>query len=161
MRDFNYTVNVLVKAYLNDTLLHNDCCACAVGNLIADAIGAEIRIDGDPSRGTWSYETMWTRNKNQIQPIWDQVFCTTPSGQTIRKEEYKGWAKKQIDTVGYSLEELAAIEFAFEDGGDIEKQAPNDPEWMFNGLMAVVDVLADIHGIDLTQKEAAKLLFAK
>jgi hypothetical protein len=39
MRDFNHTVNVLVKAYLNDTLRHNNCYACAVGNMIASANG--------------------------------------------------------------------------------------------------------------------------
>jgi hypothetical protein len=32
---------------------------------------------------------------------------------------------------------------------------------MFNGLMAVVDVLADIHSVDLEKKEAAKALFVK
>ncbi len=34
-------------------------------------------------------------------------------------------------------------------------------DWMFNGLMAVVDVLADIHGINLEAKEEAKKLFIK
>ncbi len=37
MRDFNKAIDVLVKAYLNDTLHHGWPCGCAVGNLIADA----------------------------------------------------------------------------------------------------------------------------
>jgi hypothetical protein len=32
---------------------------------------------------------------------------------------------------------------------------------MLNGLMKVVDVLADIHGVDLSVKESAKLQFVK
>lgn len=34
-------------------------------------------------------------------------------------------------------------------------------EQQFAGLMAVVDVLADIHGIDLASAEVAKSLFVK
>lgn len=33
MRDFNHTVNVLVKAFLNGTLIHTDACGCAAGNI--------------------------------------------------------------------------------------------------------------------------------
>lgn len=42
MRDFNHSVNVLVKAYLNNTLAHSTCYACAVGNLVADGIGTKV-----------------------------------------------------------------------------------------------------------------------
>lgn len=39
MRDFNHTVNVLVKAYFNGFLIKMSCKACAVGNLVADGMG--------------------------------------------------------------------------------------------------------------------------
>jgi hypothetical protein len=152
MRDFNHTVNVLVKAFLNGTLLHGDCAACAVGNIIAAEIGATIILDED-SRGL-SY---WIRNMQEIQIGWSDVFCSHSDGQKIDPKAYIGQVKRQIDVTGYSWQELAKIEFAFE-------KAPaggSEDEWMFNGLMAVVDVLADIHGVDLTQKENAKLLFVK
>jgi hypothetical protein len=36
---FENSVDVLVKAYLNDTLEHGQCHACAVGNLICAETG--------------------------------------------------------------------------------------------------------------------------
>ena len=36
---FSNTVDILVKAYLNDTLRHCNCYACAVGNIISSAMG--------------------------------------------------------------------------------------------------------------------------
>lgn len=62
-----------------------------------------------------------------------------------------------IDQTGYSEVELAKIEFAFESADE----GSTEDENMFNGLMAVVDVLAEIHGVDLTSKEQAKKLFVK
>lgn len=137
MRDFNHSVSVLVQAYLNDTLEHGDCTACVVGNLIK-ASGYKLEKD---YRDT---ETYW-----------------------LRYIEYKhrGWfgqydfriALEQIASTGYTSAELDVIERAFE-------KAPignSEDDWMFNGLMAVVDVLAEIHGIDLKQKEEAKALFVR
>jgi hypothetical protein len=161
MRDFNHTVDVLVKAYLNETLEHGVCTACAVGNIIADSIGAK------PTRGGIN----WKRNGTEIIPVWGKVFQSiAPGNQRVTADAYKGWEKKQIDTTGYTWQELAKIEYAFElhnSGIYLD----DDPEFqddyslviinqaMFNGLMAVVDVLADIHGIDLEAKETAKALF--
>lgn len=163
MRDFHHTVNVLVQGYLNGTLEHGVCTACAVGNIIADSVGAKI------NKGEYN----WKMNGNEIVPVWGQVFqCIAPARQRINADEYKGWVKKQIDSTGYTWKELADIEYAFElhnCGIDAEL----DPDFqdeeelelidkaMFNGLMAVVDVLADIHGIDLSVREEAKLLFVK
>jgi len=36
---FENTVDILVKAYINDTLEHNNCYACAVGNIVAHNMG--------------------------------------------------------------------------------------------------------------------------
>jgi hypothetical protein len=56
--------------------------------------------------------------------------------------------------------ELAEIEKAFE---KVYYTSPNETseELMFNGLMAVVDVLASIHNINLTEVSQAKALFVK
>lgn len=158
MRDFHYTVNVLVKAYLNETLEHGVCTACAVGNIIADSVKAKVIKD----------HGVWVRNGALVQPIWDDVFLSEiPGEQKINPENYKGWAKRQIDTTGYTWQELAKIEYAFElhncliDYPNDEQEEKQISDAMFNGLMAVVDVLADIHGIDLERKEEAKALFVK
>lgn len=161
MRDFHYTVNVLVKAYLEDTLAHGVCTACAVGNIIQDAIGvkAERRTD-NPS----GFHFM--RLKEDKYMRWQSLFMTNSQGEQrpdeISRDHDRIEGTLQIEATGYSVDEMARIEYAFETAP--RNCSPKDylnEEWMFNGLMAVVDVLADIHGIDLTQKDAAKLLFEK
>lgn len=63
--------------------------------------------------------------------------------------------KQHVLATGYSKREIYRIERAFEDfGNHTDKDG-------YKGLMAVVDVLAEIHGIDLEQKETAKGLFVK
>lgn len=159
---FEKTVDILVKAYLNGTLEHGNCAACAVGNIIAASIGANVV----------AREYSWLRNGAHISPIWDEVFCSSGAGkQVVLPEEYKGWVKKQIDTSGYSWQELALIERTFETHSPFEDENYRDgaddadrdieEKSMFNGLMAVVDVLAEIHGIDLKVREDAKSLFVK
>jgi len=153
MRDFNHTLNVLVKAYLNDTLQHGRCTACAVGNMICDSLNIE----------TYKTEDGNIHWKNNIF-YWDEVVCTRMGNQRIHMDNYLGQAKYQIDSTGYSVEEIAKIEFAFEARvkyDDFGQVIGDKDIAMFKGLMAVVDVLADIHGIDLKAKEEAKALFVK
>jgi hypothetical protein len=166
MRDFNYTVNVLVKAYLNNTLEHGKCAACAVGNIIADCKGITPQKDAF-GRHEFDYFT------NDIPVFWHYLFMTDGitqkpyddsewiSSQDIKERKKAG--HEQVISTGYTIEEMAKIEYAFETapGRPQDKFDGFDDKWMFNGLMAVVDVLAQIHGIDLTHKEAAKLLFVK
>lgn len=140
---FNQTVNVLVQAYLNDTLEHGNYCACAVGNLIADAVGAQIVL----KREACSCSKYGWDHPDYSGAEW---FGRTPTG------------KIQIKATGYSFDEIWRIEKAFESA----RRYPNyvgctDDDIMFNGLMNVIDTLADIHNVDLSVREDAKLLFAK
>lgn len=164
---FENSVNVLVKAYFDGYLEHQNCACCAVGNIIASACGFKIEHLNDRS--------LWTRDSDQevIDPQeWVSAFGTRTdilgknffrkkkvkvSDQWFNPEKITRRIKSWASMTGYSVVELARIESAFESApyGD------NDDSWMFNGLMAVVDVLAEIHGIDLTTKESAKLLFVK
>lgn len=143
MRDFNHTVNVLVNAYLNDTLEHGECHACAVGNLVF-ACNREL---AEKDRGAWF-----------------EVVVLTPS--EFRDNEYDkilALANDQVKSTGYSIDELKQIEAAFEGANDDfinEDELYYKPD-TYHGLMAVVDVLAEIHGIDLEAKEEAKKLFVK
>lgn len=139
---FENTVDILVKAYLNDTLQHGNCTACAVGNIIAASCGFkfEKRIE----------------KTNILKWVGHSV--------EEAKEWYYGYGTlKVLETdltlkTGYSHIELGLIERAFESSLDI---GIKPDERMFNGLMAVVEVLSEIHGIDLTQKEEAKKMFVK
>jgi hypothetical protein len=153
LEKFNHSVGVLVKAFLDDTLDHGNCGACAVGNLVADALNdKDFKVFG-PMNLTGEL----------VHGIgWAAVFCTTGKGrQLLIPGQYKGDAKKQIDATGYSWRELARIEKAFELHNPDYTKTIDIEEGMFNGLMAVVDVLADIHGVDLSVKESAKLQFVK
>jgi len=149
MRDFHYTVNVLVKAYLNDTLKHDFCTACAVGNIIAEANNVKL---------TKNFGGFITWDK--CGPHWGRLFLTDShtGDQMINADRIKyPEIIEPIKATGYKWRELARIEYAFETAD----KGNNEDEWMFNGLMAVVDVLAEIHGIDLKEKEEAKALFVK
>lgn len=152
---FSNTVDILVKAYLNDTLQHSNCYACAVGNLVADAMGYKYCGSKKKARGlTWEgfngYDGLMSDD------LWVRVFYTRDFSheQVVNISRYDGRRKEQIDTTGYSLEELIKIEHAFETGW-------KGKDKMFNALLSVVDVLASIHNVDLSVKESAKQLFVK
>lgn len=156
---FNETVGILVRAYMDDTLEHANCSACAVGNIVAHAMGVSPVMSTEVKGGEpWRFS-------DGTKPMWQRVFCTPVSEQVLQPYEYTGEAKWQIDLTGYSWEELARIEAAFEKHSDRRSVSRQTIEYkdkqMFNGLMTVVDVLAEIHHIDLTEKESAKLLFVK
>lgn len=164
MRDFNHTIGVLVKAYLNDTLRHDNCYACAVGNMMADSCGFKFEVinnvffdDSDLKLKWVGLDSIYDKEldiKTQQQPEnWMNVFY----GGDVVCQDYKGEAIKIIESTGYTVMELLKVERAFE-------RSPvgySKDEHMFNGLMAVVDVLAEIHNIDLTTREETKKLFVK
>lgn len=133
---FEKTVDVLVKAYLNNTLEHGNCQACAVGNMVAAACGYTYHEDELRQR--------WIEKSGAS---WQNLVLAPDLSTALRNE-----AVFEIESTGYTILELSNIEKAFETNKSTDG---------FLGLMAVVDVLAEIHGIDLTVKEEAKLLFVK
>lgn len=148
---YHKTVNILVDAYFNDTLIHNNCHACAVGNIVAANRGFKyVPTCDEDLKVIWQQDT---------DGIWSDVFITIANGiQDVYPSLYKREAKKQIDATGYSYQDLAKIEYAFETA---PKGESND-EWMFNGLMGVIDVLDQIHNnIDTTTTRATKERFVK
>jgi hypothetical protein len=152
---FDHSVKVLLKAYLNDTLAHGNCYACAVGNLVLDACGYEYVKARDVqtmhAKMLLSDTLLWRDNLVQ----WHDVFMTCNKNQHINPNGYAGNAKNQIDSTGYNWKELSRIEFAFETAN----QGNSEDDYMFNGLMAVIDVLAEIHNIDLVTVKETKEMF--
>lgn len=150
---FENTVSILVKAYLSDELAHSLCSACAVGNIVAASIGTRpMRCKTGPTE----FENGEFEN-GEDATLWLDALHNLNCNA----------GEMQIRATGYTHRELLRIEAAFEAApGRPEKPGiwrgkQVDPEWMFNGLMAVVDVLAEIHGVDLSVKESAKLQFVK
>jgi len=142
MKRFDKAIKGLVKGYINDTLATKRCTACAVGNIIAECNNYII------DKGNTSWLTKEVLDK---YPKWDTVFITITgkSQQLIREYNYKGKAKEQIDSTGYTWEELAQVEFTFErTQGDI-----------FTKLMAVVEVLCNIEGFNDEIIKETKELF--
>jgi hypothetical protein len=148
---FQETVSVLVKAYLNDKLKHGDCTACVVGNLCGGNRMWEYLFITDPL-----HKSQFKRNITAFK-------CQALGKSSLQIIEE---ATNICLSTGYSVEELKRIEYSFETapgyiGEDEQDMTINTDEWMFNGLMAVVDVLAEIHGVNLETKSSAKLQFVK
>lgn len=135
---FDETVDILVKAYMNETLVHSTCAACAVGNIIGQKLYGQSNIP---------LEALSDADH------WGSVFGTLKHGKIYRPSFYKERAKKQIDSTGYNLDELIKIEAAFESIKSNDKDG-------YKGLMVVVDVLCEIHECE-DIKEETKELFIK
>lgn len=129
---FNRALKVLVQAFFNDTLAKGDCTKCAVGNMCGG------------------------------EGVWTNVFFTPSDGtQRIYEDHYAGRAKEVIELTGYSWKQLAKIEFSFETNtriggnayGRFTKQEIMEDQ--YRGLMAVVEVLCEIEGLDCTPYKEA------
>ena len=144
---FEKAYNSLYNAFMNDTLAKGTCTACAVGNIVADALGGKVsRMRNDfvcDVPNTW----------------WNTFFITVDNEQTIFDDYNDIPAYGRLkDLTGYSVEELAKIEFAFETNTKIrfvnyfnstEEQIMED---QFNGLMAVMDVMIELDDVKEGEK---------
>lgn len=144
---FERAIAALVKGFFNGTLVKGHCAACAVGNIVAAGIGCEVEI-----------------SKNAINTDWMNVFVTLHGdGQILHPKDYFGNAKRLIDSTFYSWQELARVENAFEKAtvihvDDYKKHTADEIlNDQYRGLMAVVDVLCDIEGL---QVQETKELFS-
>lgn len=152
---YHKTVGILVDAYFADTLVHNNCFACAVGNLICANMGySYVACQDMPIK-----KIVWSIN--------DGIYFNTLNLNGSWYDFINGWENKEdgnnkalleIASTGYNRIEVYSIETAFE-------QAPkgnSDEDWIFNGLMAVVDALDKIHeNTDTQVKEESKKRFQK
>lgn len=117
---FERSVDVLARAFFDGTLRHRDPCACAVGNLVADQIGADTAAESSASWPDHSSHDNW------YDALLDFIY---------REDE-----QKETDIarpLRYTNAEIREIEDAFENAPD-----------QFEGLMNVLDVLFEIHEIE-------------
>ena len=132
------SIEVLQRAYLEETLDAGNCEACAVGNLVAASSYKGQSFD------------------------WRFIFCTADGEQVIYEfenpwsEEADEFYRKGLDAIkatGYSVEELARVEYAFEASlsrEDGDKMLDHEYQWI--RLQAVLKVLFDIEGIEYNQE---------
>lgn len=152
---FNKAYDVLVQAFFNGTLAKGDCKCCAVGNIVAGAYGATIEIHEG------------TATCSMINHLWKALFCTSWGIQAKRVPYYgKTYIEEalySIEATGYSEEELAKVEYAFETNTNIHiedycKNSEQDIlEDQYNGLCAVFDVLCELDNIPKEPKYSNKL----
>lgn len=131
---FEKACNALYNAFMNDTLAKGTCKACAVGNIVANAMGASV---------TSKYDC------EVVNTFWNCIFYTTESGEQIITRN--AICEKQLkELTEYSWEEMAKVEHAFERAAKIHYyyygcHTPQEiMEDQFNGLMAVMDVLIEL-----------------
>jgi hypothetical protein len=140
---FEKAYNALYNAFMDDTLAKGTCTACAVGNIVADAMGAKVYRKKD-------IEFLCSKQNDW----WQKMFVTSSYGQRITKisqdSEVKYLRKKILNLTGYTWRELARIEKTFEESTKIQNldYGKSTPELImedqFNGLMAVMDILIEL-----------------
>lgn len=143
---YNRTIDIIYKAYFNDTLRHSNCYACAVGNIIAANKGYVFAIDkasqSENRKFFWEgfkpYSLEWDNRGNITDyPAWFGFIINTPDDCNINV------AIEQIEITGYNISQLSEIECAFERA----ERGKCSEDYMFNGLVAVLEVLKQIHEI--------------
>lgn len=116
---FENAVTKLYKAFHEGRLKYGSCTKCAVGSIVGN-------------------------------DLWSNVFCAINLGlnpeikDQIKYQKYIGETKNSIDRTGYSVEELAMVEYQFLLGlGNGEETK----ETQFEGLCAVIEYLCGLDGI--------------
>lgn len=149
---FEKAYNALYKAFMNDTLAKGSCTACAVGNIVADAMGERV----------YKLSSGFEYGCDVCNSWWSKMFFTTHCGQTITtvKEDSRVivYRRRIKELTGYTWREMAEVERVFEQNTKIihsrycdysEKEIMED---QFNGLMAVMDVLIELDDVAEGQK---------
>lgn len=135
---FKNAIDALVYAFFNDTLGKEHCAACAVGNIVAWSHGYKKKTISDACQIPG---TVYSSDD------WEHAVWRNSEGE----EELM-----VISKTGYSGLELYKIEEAFEGAtliGALRYRKHSKSEIMqdqYNGLMAVLDVLCEIEGIEDT-----------
>jgi regulator of sigma D len=148
---FDKAYNALYNGFMNGTLAKGTCHACAVGNMVADAMDAKIYYDKENS----------SLICNKDNAFWGSLFATSIFGKQTRYYldlEFfpitNNYIKKVEKLTEYSVDELCKIEYAFETNTQIHHvyyDSTTEQEVMedqFNGLMAVMDVLIELDNIE-------------
>lgn len=137
------TVDVLIDAYNNGELEHGNCDACAVGNICKEA---SLKTGIDNREWIWVFCTGFDEEEGEY--IQNRL-CTLPQ------------AFQLIEATGYTVEELAQIEWVFETAIPVDKRYYYSyikiKQGQYMGLCAVLNKLKEIHSIDEPVNSQQKL----
>lgn len=154
---FQKAYNALVRAFFEGTLAKGTCLACACGNIIFDAIGDPVTKEELEQEIKWSNDPRGTSildKSIRADELWGEKrrFCEEHGYQKTHKFEAFADFKDEINEAGYTAEEFAKIETAFERNTRIRfSEYPDCTEQeiledQYVGLCAVVDVLMELEG---------------
>lgn len=141
---FNKTISILVKAYFDGYLEATDCAACAVGNLVSANLGYE-RLEMNMFKD---------KSGKAIRVVWDEIVWVIRGDDHVITNAKE--AKRQVDSTGYTGEQLMHIELAF-----LNDKASYDKMDNFDRLMCVCDCLMKIHEATESEIAESKSLFIK
>lgn len=150
------TVDILVAAYFNDTLEHGNCYACAVGNIIAANMNLSYCTDtkGGINKNLLYWDGFPPYSSEQIAD--EDLWYDAIQGGRV-KGRITSAIKAQVEATGYTPHELANLEKAFEG-----VKITSSDEYMFNGLMAAIEALDQIHeNTDTVLQQQSKARFVK
>lgn len=113
-------IDIFLDAINEGTLAKGTCTACAVGNLVAHGMGAKIGYTGD------GYRAVDSNGFPVVVSEWNRFFVTHRDGS--RKTSVRPFSEitmfpelqKAINNIGFTLDELSQIEYAFETNANIK-----------------------------------------
>ena len=158
---YDILYNVLVDAYMNDTLAVGHCQGCAVGNIVAKALGINItrcKVFGgliwEESTPKWSnvFTTVSRHILNKNDPKYVSVVRKNDDYIQILHNHSSMTGLIELQTTGLDLDVLMNIEWYFETGAT----GNSTDEIMFNGLSAVLKYLGEEFGIEESRREEKK-----
>lgn len=137
---FKRAYDALVKSYFNNTLAKGSCAACAVGNILADAVGMRT-LQPEEVEKRFPYSNSVAEWYDYKIPEWPLRLYTHKVSQKIR------------ELTGYTGREISKIEEAFEENThihwmDYPTKSPSEILTdQFNGLKAVVELMMEFDNI--------------
>jgi hypothetical protein len=130
---FLHAFNALTRSYLDGTLFHADCSACAVGNIVQQPALFKMFRQGE--------------DYIKIDMRWYIQLC-----------DHRRNERNSSDLLcGYTFSEIDRIEAAFESAEPYHNADPDG----YKGLIAVLDVLFSIHKVDNEEGEPLRSAFLK
>lgn len=124
---FRNAFDALTSAYVNGTLQHEDCTACAVGN-IATYSGVNLDKGG---------------------LLWYSYICDRRESLSYGKHGFKNMMQV-VERTGYKVEEIDRIERTFE--GTVKEfllDSQDRDQAQYQGLVKVIELLAELDGLDI------------
>ena len=105
-------IDIFLDAINDGTLAKGNCCACAVGNLVAKGMGVKVLPKSE------TYPFFKVDNPKFDNSEWSSLFSTTGDGIQLRQnfsdKRFKGVIERTVSKTEFSVEELADIEYIFE-----------------------------------------------